>query len=122
MIIRETQKEYRERIILETIPTIENKPISLGELTKLVNDKIPYDMYKMSELELSRQLKIIKEYKRYTSQQGATEYIFIKWRRPKRYCRHCKMECQGKICRECFKKKRTGCVSRAISRRKNGKL
>lgn len=36
----------------------------------------------------------------------------------KRFCRHCKKECFGHICRECFKKNKTGCVSRRINGRK----
>ena len=83
--IRETQRECQDRVVLEVIPTVADKPISLGELTKVINDKIPYSMYKLSPVEVSSKLRIVKEYKRFTSCQGsgATEYIFIKWRRPR---------------------------------------
>jgi hypothetical protein len=121
MTIREDKQELRLRILTEVIKDIEGKPISLGELTRKFNDNVK-DIYKLVPLEISHLLRLVKEYKKYTSNQGNTSYIFIKWKRPKRQCRHCGKLCDGKICRECFKRKHTGSVSRAISRRKNGRL
>lgn len=122
MTIREEKQECRMRILIEVIEENGTKPIALGELTKKFNDKIPNNIYKLAPLELSSLLKQLKEYQRYTGKQTPKKYIFIKWRRPQRKCRHCGKICDGKICRNCFSRKHTGSVSRAISRRKNGTI
>jgi len=82
MILREYRKIIRMKVMVEIISNNLDKPISIHELLKLINDKFSNHHHKMSSLEFSSLIKQLKEYKKFSHHSSSlTEYIFVRWRK-----------------------------------------